>query len=229
MNNKNKILLVEDEPNLGAVLKSYLELSGFDVLLKRDGKKGWSTFKTGSFDLCILDVMMPEMDGFSLAKEIRKVNDDIPLIFLTARSQKKDLVIGYELGADDYITKPFDSELLIHKINALLRRKVTLTLQNKSYSIGSFTYDSKFRTLIRKDELIKLSPKESKLLQLFCEHINDILPRDKALKMIWKDDNYFTKRSMDVYITKLRKYLAEDSGIEIVNIHSNGYMLKTFK
>jgi len=229
MNNKNKILLVEDEPNLGAVLKNYLELSGFEVLLKSDGKKGWSTFKTGSFDLCILDVMMPEMDGFSLAKEIRKVNEDIPLIFLTARSQKKDVVIGYELGADDYITKPFDSELLIHKINALLRRKVTLTLQDKSYSIGSFTYDSKFRTLIRKDESRKLSPKESKLLQLFCEHINDILPRDKALKMIWKDDNYFTKRSMDVYITKLRKYLAEDRGIEIVNIHSNGYMLKTFK
>ena len=192
-------------------------------------KKGWSSFKTGSFDLCILDVMMPEMDGFSLAKEIRKVNEDIPLIFLTARNQKKDVVIGYESGADDYITKPFDSELLIHKINALLRRKVTLTLQDKSYSIGSFTYDSKFRTLIRKDESRKLSPKESKLLQLFCEHINDILPRDKALKMIWKDDNYFTKRSMDVYITKLRKYLAEDRGIEIVNIHSNGYMLKTFK
>ena len=229
MNNKNKILLVEDAPNLGAVLKNYLELSGFDVLLKSDGKKGWSTFNTGSFDLCILDVMLPEMDGLTLAKEIRKVNEDIPLIFLTARSQKKDVVIGYESGADDYITKPFDSELLIHKINALLRRKVTLTLQDKSYSIGSFTYDSKFRTLIRKDESRKLSPKESKLLQLFCEHINDILPRDKALKMIWKNDNYFTKRSMDVYITKLRKYLAEDSGIEIVNIHSNGYMLKTFK
>ena len=121
MNNKNKILLVEDAPNLGAVLKNYLELSGFDVLLKSDGKKGWSTFKTGSFDLCILDVMMPEMDGLTLAKEIRKVNEDIPLIFLTARSQKKDVVIGYESGADDYITKPFDSELLIHKINALLR------------------------------------------------------------------------------------------------------------
>lgn len=229
MNNKNKILLVEDAPNLGAVLKNYLELSGFDVLLKSDGKKGWSTFNTGSFDLCILDVMLPEMDGLTLAKEIRKVNEDIPLIFLTARSQKKDVVIGYESGADDYITKPFDSELLIHKINALLRRKLTLTLEDKSYSIGSFTYDSKFRTLIRKDESRKLSPKESKLLQLFCEHINDILPRDKALKMIWKNDNYFTKRSMDVYITKLRKYLAEDSRIEIVNIHSNGYMLKTFK
>lgn len=229
MNNKNKILLVEDEPNLGAVLKNYLELSGFDVLLKSDGKKGWSAFSTGSFDLCILDVMLPEMDGLTLAKEIRKVNEDIPLIFLTARSQKKDVVIGYESGADDYITKPFDSELLIHKINALLRRKLTLTLEDKSYSIGSFTYDSKFRTLIRNDESRKLSPKESKLLQLFCEHINDILPRDKALKMIWKNDNYFTKRSMDVYITKLRKYLAEDSRIEIVNIHSNGYMLKTFK
>lgn len=227
MSEIKKILLVEDEPNLGAILKNYLELSGFEVVWRMDGKKGWSSFKAEQFNICILDVMMPEMDGFTLAKEIRGLNDDIPLIFLTARNQKEDAINGYKIGADDYITKPFDSELLIHKINALLRRKVTIELKDKIYKIGNYNYDSKFRTLSIKEESKKLSPKEANLLQLFCEFENDILRREIALKQIWGEDNYFTKRSMDVYITKLRKYLSQDPRIEIINIHSNGYMLKT--
>ncbi|MBD79385.1 MAG: DNA-binding response regulator [Crocinitomicaceae bacterium] len=222
-----RILLVEDEPNLGSVLKDYLELSGFEVTWRLDGKKGWSTFKTGQFDLCILDVMMPEMDGFTLGKEIRKANEDIPIMFLTARGQKQDIMEGYNTGADDYITKPFDSELLILKINALLRRKEVSQLQELSYTIGKYSFDSKFRQLVIGDSVKKLSPKEASLLQLLCEYKDDILPRKRALEMIWKEDSYFTKRSMDVYITKLRKYLAADDQIEIINIHSNGYMLKT--
>ena len=226
-----KILLVDDEPDIIELIQYHLEKEGYLVKTAKNGVEGLKVAKSFVPDLILLDVMMPEMDGIEACIELRKDNtlNSTLIAFLTARAEDYSHVAGLDSGADDYITKPFDSELLIHKINALLRRKLTLTLEDKSYSIGSFTYDSKFRTLIRKDESRKLSPKESKLLQLFCEHINDILPRDKALKMIWKNNNYFTKRSMDVYITKLRKYLAEDSRIEIVNIHSNGYMLKTFK
>lgn len=221
------ILLVEDEKNLGAVLKNYLELSGFSVQWVEDGNKGWSAFKSGSFKLCLLDVMMPFKDGFTLGQEIRALNPKVPIIYLTARNQKIDVVKGYNLGADDYITKPFDSEILILKIKALLNRKESLVEEVELHKIGSIDFNVKYRTLSINGELVKLSPKESELLNLLCLHKNDLMPRELALQKIWKEESYFTTRSMDVYITKLRKHLKADPSLSIENYHSNGYMLKS--
>lgn len=222
-----KILLVEDEPNFGAVMKNYLEISDFEVTLCTNGSKGLHTFKEQEFNICILDVMMPEMDGFSLAKEIKLLNPDIPIIFLTAKTLKEDIIQGYKLGADDYITKPFDSELLIYKIKAILARKTNKLISNDNYkfSIGKFKFDSNLRILILNNEEQKLSPKEAELLKLLAENINQILPRETALKSIWGDDNFYTTRSMDVYITKLRKYLKADPELSIENIHGSGFRL----
>lgn len=224
-----KILLVEDDPNFGTVLKDYLALNDYDVTHAKDGLDGLISFKNDDFDICILDVMMPKKDGFSLAKDIRAVNSDIPIIFLTAKSMKEDVLKGYQVGADDYLNKPFDSEVLLLKLKAILQRKETESTNDDNqfeFEIGGFHLNSKLRHLTYKDgEVRKLSPKENKLLKLLAIYKNDLLPRELALTKIWRDDNYFTSRSMDVYIAKLRKYLKPDENVEIINIHGEGFRL----
>lgn len=224
---KYKILLCEDDTNLGMVLKNYLELNDFDVVLERDGRLGLAAFQREKFDLCLLDVMMPNVDGFTLAEEIRDVDIDIPLFFLSAKTLKDDIIQGYKLGADDYITKPFDSEVLLMKIRAILKRneEENKINENIEFDLASFHFNPRLRELKQDGELVTLSPKENELLKMLAEHKNDLLPREKALKKIWGSDTYFNGRSMDVYIAKLRKYLRKDSSIEIVNIHGNGFRL----
>ena len=225
----NRILLVEDDPNFGTVLKDYLSLNDYKVTLAKDGLEGLIMFKNDDFDLCILDVMMPRKDGFSLAKDIRATNSEVPIIFLTARTMKEDVLKGYQSGGDDYLNKPFDSEVLLYKIKAILQRKETeQTIEEDvfEYKIGKFDFNSKLRHLsFDGGEIQKLSPKESKLLKLLATHKNDLMPRELALTKIWRDDNYFTSRSMDVYIAKLRKYLKPDPNVEILNIHGEGFRL----
>ena len=219
-----KILLVEDDPNFGTVLKDYLALHDYNITHAKDGIEGLI-----DFDLCILDVMMPRKDGFSLAVDIRSTNKDIPIIFLTAKTMKEDVLKGYQVGADDYLNKPFDSEVLLFKIKAILQRKETDTNKESDefeFTIGQFFFNSKLRHLsFNGGENQKLSPKESKLLKMLAVHKNDLMPRELALTKIWRDDNYFTSRSMDVYIAKLRKYLKEDEKVEILNIHGEGFRL----
>jgi two-component system OmpR family response regulator len=224
---KPKILLCEDDANLGMVLKNYLELNDFDVTLERDGRLGLAAFQREHVDLCLLDVMMPHMDGFTLAEEIRDVNPDVPLFFISAKTMKEDIIQGYKLGADDYITKPFDSEVLLLKIRAILKRNDDLNKEadNKEFDLGSYHFHPKLRQLVHNGQTQTLSPKENELLKMLAEHLNDLLPREAALKKIWGSDTYFNGRSMDVYIAKLRKYLRDDSNIEIVNIHGNGFRL----
>ena len=226
-NKKPKILLCEDDPNLGTVLKNYLELNDYDVTLERDGRLGLAAFQREKFELCLLDVMMPNMDGFTLAEEIRDVDPDIPLFFLSAKTMKEDIIQGYKLGADDYITKPFDSEVLLLKIKAILKRNDDLSKDssNIEFDLGSYHFNPKLRELSINGKTQTLSPKENELLKMLAEYKNDLLPREIALKRIWGSDTYFNGRSMDVYIAKLRKYLKEDSTIEIVNIHGNGFRL----
>jgi len=225
----NRILLVEDDPNFGTVLKDYLSLNDYKVTLAKDGLEGLIMFKNDDFDLCILDVMMPRKDGFSLAKDIRSTNSEVPIIFLTARTMKEDVLKGYQSGGDDYLNKPFDSEVLLYKIKAILQRKETeqnIEEDVFEYKIGKFEFNSKLRHLSYDGgEIQKLSPKESKLLKLLATHKNDLMPRELALTKIWRDDNYFTSRSMDVYIAKLRKYLKPDPNVEILNIHGEGFRL----
>ena len=228
MKTKQKIFLVEDDHNFGAVLKSYLEINDYRVSWVLDGKDAFAEFKKDDFDICILDVMLPNVDGFMIASEIKKYDKNVPLVFLTAKTLKEDILKGYGLGADDYITKPFDSEVLLCKISAILNRKISGKKDNKIpeiFAIGKYNFNWKLRQIHLNDKIQKLSPKESELLKLLCVNKNEILQRQIALKKIWKDDNYFTTRSMDVYITKLRKYLNEDQLIEIVNIHGSGYRL----
>jgi two-component system, OmpR family, response regulator len=228
-NSKPKILLCEDDPNLGMVLKNYLELNDYDVVLERDGRLGLAAFQREKFDLCLLDVMMPHMDGFTLAEEIRDINPDVPLFFLSAKTMKEDIIQGYKLGADDYITKPFDSEVLLLKIRAILKRNEELNKEqaNIEFDLGQYHFNPKLRELSIHGKMQTLSPKENELLKMLAEYKNDLLPREIALKKIWGSDTYFNGRSMDVYIAKLRKYLKEDSSIEIVNIHGNGFRLVT--
>jgi DNA-binding response OmpR family regulator len=225
----NKILLVEDDPNFGTVLKDYLLINEYDVTLAKDGLEGLIMFKNDDFDLCILDVMMPRKDGFSLAKDIRASDAEVPIIFLTAKTMKEDVLKGYQAGADDYLNKPFDSEVLLYKIKAILQRKEseqTTEEETFEFNIGQFSFNSKLRHLAFKDEEVqKLSPKESKLLKMLATYKNDLMPRELALTKIWRDDNYFTSRSMDVYIAKLRKYLKKDENVEILNIHGEGFRL----
>jgi DNA-binding response OmpR family regulator len=224
---KPKILLCEDDPNLGLVLKNYLELNDYDVILERDGRLGLAVFQREKFDLCLLDVMMPHMDGFTLAEEVRNINPDVPLFFLSAKTMKDDIIQGYKLGADDYITKPFDSEVLLLKIRAILKRNEELNREsaNMEYDLGKYHFNPRLRELSLNGKTQTLSPKENELLKMLSEYKNDLLPREAALKKIWGSDTYFNGRSMDVYIAKLRKYLKEDPGIEIVNIHGNGFRL----
>lgn len=229
-----KILLVEDDQNFGDVLRSYLDMHDYSVTLATDGMLGLETFKKGQFDLCILDVMMPRKDGFTLAREIRERDLEVPIIFLTAKTMKDDVLQGFKIGADDYIAKPFNSEELLLRIQAVLKR-VNKTADprddQREFVIGKFHFNYPLRILTYNDPIPgeenqwKLSPKEAELLRMFCKYINDVTPRSEALTKIWHEDNYFTARSMDVFVTKLRKYLAKDPAIEIVNIHGNGFQL----
>jgi len=226
----HKILLVEDDPSFGSVLKSYLELSEYDVVHCINGIEGLEAFKNEHFDLCLFDVMMPEMDGFTLAEKVREINQKVPLIFITAKSMKEDMVHGFEIGADDYITKPFDSEVLFYKIKALLSRVDTSVATQevfveKHILLGKSEYDTELRTLVVGDKSFKLTPKEAALLILLYKHKDHLLPREKALEEIWGNTDYFTARSMDVYITKLRKYFKAGAGLTIENIHGSGFRL----
>jgi len=224
---KYKILLCEDDSNLGLVLKNYLELDEYEVTLERDGRLGLAAFQREKFDLCLLDVMMPHMDGFTLAEAIRDTDPDIPLFFLSAKTLKEDIITGYKLGADDYITKPFDSEVLLMKIKAIIKRNEedNKVVDNQEFELGNYHFNPKLRELVLNGQVQVLSPKENELLKMLAEHKNDLLTREKALKKIWGSDTYFNGRSMDVYIAKLRKYLKEDNRIEIVNIHGEGFRL----
>ncbi len=225
---KTKILLVEDDPSLGPLLQEYLEAKGFETKLAEDGKKGSDIFFKGSFDLLLIDVMMPVKDGLTLAKEIRLVDKNVPIIFLTAKSMKEDTIDGFAAGADDYITKPFSMEELMARVNAVLRRtnKVRSSESNDvNFFIGKYQFNSEKQILQHNAGEQKLTTKESQLLKLLCIHLNDVLDRTFALKSIWHDDNYFNGRSMDVYIAKLRKYLKNDAKVEIINIHGKGFKL----
>ena len=224
-----KILLVEDDPNFGTILKDYLTINNYEVTHAKNGMEGFEKFKRDDFNLCILDVMMPYKDGFTLAKEIKEKNENVPIIFLTAKALKEDVLKGYKVGADDYLNKPFDSEVLLMKIKAIMQRKSVETLAESSqfeFEIGEFNFNSRLRFLTYKnEEPVKLSPKENDLLRLLVLHLNDLMTRELALTKIWRDDNYFTSRSMDVYIAKLRKYLKKDENVEILNIHGEGFRL----
>ena len=224
---KYRVLLCEDDTNLGMVLKNYLELNDYEVVLERDGRLGFAAFQREKFDICLLDVMMPHVDGFALANDIRDIDPDVPLFFLSAKTMKDDIIKGYRLGADDYITKPFDSDVLLMKIKAILKRneEETRISENTEFDMGGYHFNPKLRQLIINGNIQVLSPKENDLLKMLAEHKNDLLSREKALKRIWGSDTYFNGRSMDVYIAKLRKYLKEDPKIEIVNIHGNGFRL----
>ncbi|MDK2978988.1 MAG: hypothetical protein PWP52_1702 [Bacteroidales bacterium] len=225
--NNVKILLAEDDENLGALLKEYLIAKGFKTDLYINGVLALEGFKKHGYNLCILDIMMPKMDGFTLAREIRKINSDIPFIFLTAKSLKEDVIEGFSLGADDYMTKPFSMEELLFRIKAILRRTKpnNVSGQNEKYSIGKYVFDSQKQILQYGEKTQKLTTKESELLKLLCNNMNNVLERNFALKTIWQEDSYFNARSMDVYITKLRKYLKDDPSIQILNIHGKGYKL----
>lgn len=226
MDNKMKILLCEDDENLGMLLREFLQAKGYNADLCNDGEKGYKAFLANQYDLCVLDVMMPKKDGFTLAQEIRNVNSEVPIIFLTAKTIKEDVLQGFKIGADDYITKPFSMEELVVRISAVLRRvKGKQDKDVSQYRLGKFIFDTHKQSLIMGDNVTKLTTKESELLKLLCEHLNDVLERNFALKAIWVDDNYFNARSMDVYITKLRKLLKMDPDIEIINIHGKGYKL----
>jgi len=230
MSQQKRILLVEDEENFGSLLQNYLQLSNYDVVWMKDGAQGYSAFFKETFDVCIFDVMMPNMDGFTLTEKIRDKDTSTPIIFLTARNMREDMIRGYKSGADDYLSKPFDIEILLLKLEALFQRSVNeSTNETPFYQLASYTYETATRKLDHDLETRKLSPKEGALMQLLCEHFNQVSPREKALRKIWGEDSYFTTRSMDVYITKLRKYLQHDGSLSIQNVHSSGYMLKEDK
>ncbi len=226
---KSKILLVEDDMNFGSVLKSYLELNDLLVDWVDDGKLAFPKFEINNYDLVLLDVMLPNEDGFSIARKIKDSGSDVPFIFITAKTLREDIVDGYKTGADDYITKPFDSEILLFKIKAVLTRSQggSVPMQDDIYQIGIFEFDHRARNLTNNQSKVKktLSPKESELLRMLLDHKDEVLPKSLALNKIWGDANYFTTRSMDVYIAKLRKYLSDDTSIKIITLHGAGYRL----
>ena len=226
MEEKIKILLCEDDENLGMLLREYLQAKGYGTVLCPDGEAGYKEFSKGKFDIAVLDVMMPKKDGFTLAQEIRQSNVDMPIIFLTAKTLKEDILEGFKIGADDYITKPFSMEELVLRIEAILRRVHGKKTKDATvFRIGRFVFDAQKQLLTIGEKQTTLTTKENATLALRCAHSNEILQRDFALKTIWIDDNYFNARSMDVYITKLRKHLKDDDQIEIINIHGKGYKL----
>lgn len=228
-NNSKKILIVEDDYNFGSILRDYLTLNSYKVVLATNGRDGYNKCFSDDFDLCILDVMMPYKDGFTLGKEIREKKEDLPIFFLTAKTLKEDVLRGFKIGADDYLTKPFDSEVLLAKIKAILKRRNLIKapeVEEFLFEIGKYNFNSKLRLLsYQSNDSIKLSPKESQLLRLLILYKNDLLPRSIALSKIWRDETYFTSRSMDVYIAKLRKILGDDKNIEILNVHGEGFRL----
>jgi DNA-binding response OmpR family regulator len=227
MEQKTKLLLAEDDENLGLLLKEYLVAKGFDADLYPDGEAAYKGFMKEHYDICILDVMMPKKDGFTLANDIRIVNTDIPILFLTAKNMKDDILEGFKLGADDYITKPFSMEELIMRIEAILRRtsQEGQAGAQQVFTLGKYAFDTRKQTLTDGEDSVKLTTKESELLKLLCQNANKVLERNYALKSIWIDDNYFNARSMDVYITKLRKHLKDEPSVEIINVHGKGYKL----
>jgi two-component system, OmpR family, response regulator len=225
--NNIRILLAEDDNNLGGLLRNYLTAKNYETTLFINGSAALEAFSTESFGLCILDIMMPEMDGLTLAKEIRRTKPEIPIIFLTAKNQKEDIIEGFKSGADDYVTKPFSMEELLYRIEAILRRTNSISENRRKefYVIGGYSFDPLKQLLIYGNQPIKLTTKESELLELLSRRSNEILDRNFALKTIWIDDNYFNARSMDVYITRLRKYLSKDPAVKILNVHGRGYKL----
>ena len=226
MKDSKRILLVEDEQNFGSILSQFLKLHHFDVEWVMNGAEGWSKIKSGrAYDCCVIDVMMPEMDGFTLGKEIRNDRPGLPFIFLTAKSMKEDMVKGYEAGAIDYITKPFDSEILVLKINALLQRQNESSTEQQIYQIASIVFDSSLRTLKCGLDEQRLSPKENAILSILAAKSNKVVSREEIVLQVWGDDNYFNRRSMDVYMTKLRKYLSADPSVELISLHAGGYQL----
>lgn len=233
MENENKkILLAEDDKNLGNILSSYLEAKGYPTTLCENGQIAFDEFMAGDFDFCIVDVMMPVKDGFTLAKEIRMIDKNIPILFLTAKSMEEDKLKGFEIGADDYLTKPFSMEELLMRMRAILRRSQNnqgVESDQGVFEIGSFTFDYNRQQLKSKDTEQRLTSKEAELLRLLCQKVNNVLDRSIALKKIWLDDSYFNARSMDVYITKLRKYLKSDPNIELLNVHGIGFKLVIHK
>jgi DNA-binding response OmpR family regulator len=227
---KTKVLLVEDDSNLGNLLKDYLEDKGYSTVLAVNGKQGYDVFSKDKFNICILDVMMPIKDGFTLAKEIRAVDPNVPIVFLTAKSMKEDAIEGFKMGADDYITKPFSMEELLLRVKAIIRRTENKNIKNSDqneFKIGNYHFDYSHQILSINGGSQKLTTKEAELLRLLCINANEVLDRNFALKTIWKDDNYFSGRSMDVYIAKLRKYLKDDSNVELINVHGKGFKLMT--
>jgi DNA-binding response OmpR family regulator len=220
-----EVLLAEDDLNFGTVLKDYLELNDFKVTLSRDGVEALRLFKGMEPNICIFDVMMPNKDGYTLARDVRELDKEIPIIFLTAKSLKEDMLKGFQIGADDYLTKPFDSEVLLYKIKAIVNRNLKPEEEVINYTIGRYNYDSEMRQLKGPNAQRSLSPKEGALLKLLAVNKNQLVSRSSALKKIWKDDNYFTGRSMDVYLAKIRKYLKDDPKVAIVNVHSEGFRL----
>lgn len=225
--NKAKLLVVEDDPNLGDILQEYLTMKGYNTTLCRDGEEGWGKFKKGAFHLCILDIMMPKKDGFTLGKEIKKVEEDLPIIYLTAKNLKDDVIEGLRIGADDYITKPFSMEELLLRITAILRR----TMKNeevsvlKNYKFGDFTLHYDQQLLEGPQGKSKLTSKENELIRLLASELNKHVGRSQALKQIWGDDSYFNARSMDVYLSKIRKLLRDDPKVQIITIHGEGFKM----
>ncbi len=225
---KIKVLLVEDDPNLGSLLKEYLEAKEYSTVLAVNGKLGYDAFSKGKFNICILDVMMPLKDGFTLAKEIRAIDEHVPIVFLTAKSMKEDTIEGFNVGADDYITKPFSMEELLMRLKAILKRTnsdIITNSEQREFVFGNSTFDYMHQTIEIAGIKQKLTTKEAELLKLLCLNLNQVLDRNIALKSIWHDDSYFNSRSMDVYITKLRKCLKNDSSVELLNVHGKGFKL----
>jgi DNA-binding response OmpR family regulator len=224
---KARLLVVEDDPNLGDILKEYLEMKGYEPTLCRDGEEGWNKFKKDKFDLCLLDIMMPKKDGFTLAKEIKKVQEDLPILFLTAKNQKDDIIEGLKIGADDYLTKPFSMEELLLRVNAILRR--TQKSEEKSslklYSFGDFVLHYDEQIIEGPSGKTKLTSKENELIRLLASELNKLVNRSHALKQIWGDDSYFNARSMDVYLSKIRKILKDDPKVQIITVHGEGFKM----
>ncbi len=226
MSKKTRVLLVEDDPNLGLLLSEYINAKGYECTLRVNGQEGYDTFVKNEYDFLIFDVMMPIKDGFTLAKEVRGIDKTIPILFLTAKSLKEDTLKGFNVGADDYMTKPFSMEELLVRMNAILRRVPQESNEEEGhYKIGIFDFDHRQQILSFNDESNKLTTKENELLKLLCKNKNGVLERNDALKAVWGDDNYFNGRSMDVYIAKLRKHLKADSSLEIINVHGKGFKL----
>jgi len=226
MDNKIKILLLEDDPNLGTILQEHLLMNQYEVTLCVDGEKGLIAWKGAVYDLCLVDIMMPKLDGFSFVEKIRESDSETPIIFLTARSLKEDRIKGFQIGCDDYITKPFSIEELLLRIEAILKRTGKKKIETvDQFQIGKYAFDVKRQTLTLKKESKKLTTREADLLLLLCQNMNQIVSRETALREIWNDDSYFAGRSMDVFVSKLRKYLIDDPSVEIVSLHGKGFRL----